>query len=161
MSTVLFHNQIHLHQHIIKNSEKKDSWAKVTILMTVEQHIQPSITDATISKEMWDHLQQMYEPQTAALVVKLFQDLFNIKYQPDSENMLQFVTRVKTLITSISKIGYQLPDCLHAFVLVQQLPPEFKSLVQQLYSMPDRVHFKESVVESKTTIGKYTDDLFY
>ncbi|GAB6024470.1 hypothetical protein CHUAL_009628 [Chamberlinius hualienensis] len=71
---------------------RKDSWAKLTIFMTVE-HIQPSITDATTSKEMWDHLQQIYEPQTAAQIAKLFQDLFNIKYQLVSKTMLQFVTK--------------------------------------------------------------------
>ncbi|GAB6021798.1 hypothetical protein CHUAL_004374 [Chamberlinius hualienensis] len=115
--------------------------------MTVEASIHPSITDSATSKEMWDKLQQYYKPRTAARIAKLFRDLFNIKYQPNDEIMLPFVIRVKKII-SINLIGYQLSDFLHAFTLVQQLPPEYESLVQQLYSLPDTDFTSKKVADT-------------
>ncbi|GFY21321.1 retrovirus-related Pol polyprotein from transposon TNT 1-94 [Trichonephila clavipes] len=80
---------------------------------------------------------EQFEPVSRAAVIRLLDEFFSIKFNPDTESIAVFIARIRKLIERLKDVGQPLNDMYCAFQAIGTLSPEFQGVVQILYHWPD------------------------
>ncbi|GFW46837.1 retrovirus-related Pol polyprotein from transposon TNT 1-94 [Trichonephila clavipes] len=102
------------------------------IYTNISSDLKNLITETTDGVAAWKILKDHFEPVTKARVIQLLDQFFGTKYQPGEEVVI-FISRVKTAATRLQEAGHKLDDLYIGFQLIRWLPQEFQSTVQQIY----------------------------
>lgn len=96
--------------------------AKLIILFSVLDEVQPHIREATTSKESWDKLKIVSESKNKNTILYLQSQLLNLKMQP-TEKVEMFLRRVATLRASLQALEEDVTDTLLMPIVLRALPP--------------------------------------
>ncbi|KAH9292987.1 hypothetical protein KI387_041827, partial [Taxus chinensis] len=83
--------------------------AKLIILFSVTDDVQPHIRDATSAKDAWDKLSTVYEAKNKNAILNLLSQLHTLKFK-HNEKVEVFLRRVATLRASLLALGKEISD---------------------------------------------------
>lgn len=125
--------------------------AYTTIFQGVEQQFQSLISSIEDGKDAWEILKKNFEPSSRARLAGLIDEFYDIKFQPDNEQIGLFCKRVFEKRKMIEDAGFNMPDMLVCFQLIRKLPSEYDHIVQVLYRLGDE-EFTVKKVEDELII---------
>ncbi|GFW23512.1 copia protein [Trichonephila clavipes] len=113
---------------------------------TATRPIQNLIPSTTSPSKAWIILKEQFEPISRASVIRLLDEFFSIKFNPDTESIAVFIARIRKMVERLKDVGHSLNDMYCAFQAIRTLSPEFQGIAQILYRWPDE-DFKLDKVE--------------
>ncbi|KAI0513411.1 hypothetical protein KFK09_009431 [Dendrobium nobile] len=111
-------------------SEAHANWLLVdsnllsALFSTVSQSILPYIITATTAHEAWTVLERRLQPISRSRVIQLKNELYRV--QMKDQPMQQYLTRIKSIVDSISASGFKIDQKISCYIL-NGLPPNFNS----------------------------------
>ncbi|GFS80929.1 SCAN domain-containing protein 3 [Trichonephila clavipes] len=116
--------------------QRKDR-APATIYYGIDEQYRTFISSTTSSSKAWIILKEQFEPVSRASVIRLLDEFFSIKFNPDTESIAVFITRIRKIVERLKGVGHPFNDMYCAFQAIRTLSPEFQDIVQILYRWPD------------------------
>ncbi|KAF8785815.1 Retrovirus-related Pol polyprotein like [Argiope bruennichi] len=84
-----------------------------------------------------ENLKDNFEPVSKARLAVLIDEFFELRFNPEQEQIGIFCKRVSEKKNQVKDVGFEIPDLLVALQLIRRLPAEYDHLVQILYRMKD------------------------
>ncbi|KAH9300798.1 hypothetical protein KI387_012381, partial [Taxus chinensis] len=111
--------------------DRANQKAKLIILFSVSDEVQPHIRESTTTKESWDKLKTVYESKNKNTILHLQSQLLNLKMQP-TEKVEMFLRRVATLRASLQALEEEVTDTSLVPIVLRALPPSYRIFVTTL-----------------------------
>ncbi|KAH9304964.1 hypothetical protein KI387_009368, partial [Taxus chinensis] len=105
--------------------DRANQKAKLIILFSVIDDVQPHIRDAILSKDSWDNLSTVYEVKNNNAILNL---LSQLKFK-HNEKVEVFLRRVSTLRASLLALGKEISDEDLVPIVLRALPLSYKIFV--------------------------------
>ncbi|GFQ68441.1 f-box only protein 38 [Trichonephila clavata] len=104
-----------------------------TIYYGIDEQYKTLISSTTSSSKAWIILKEQFEPISRAAVIRLLDEFFSIKFNPDTESIAVFIARIRKMVERLKNVEHPLNDMYSAFQAIRTLSPEFQGIVQILY----------------------------
>ncbi|GFQ83371.1 f-box only protein 38 [Trichonephila clavata] len=126
--------------------KQRQGRALATIYYGIEEQFRTLMSSITSPSKAWIILKEQFEPVSRTSVIRLLDEFFSIKFNPDTESIAVFIARIRKLVERLKNVGHPLNDMYCAFQAIRTLSPEFQGIVQILYRWPDE-DFKLDIIE--------------
>ncbi|GBN44512.1 hypothetical protein AVEN_156355-1 [Araneus ventricosus] len=110
--------------------------ALATIYLSSEESQKDLVAEAGTAKEAWTLPEEIYEPKSRARIAKLRSEFYSIKKQP-SESIGIYLTHSQQAGKALENAGKSTLEDEVAYQMIENLPPEFENIVQQIYQLND------------------------
>ncbi|GBN73143.1 Retrovirus-related Pol polyprotein from transposon TNT 1-94 [Araneus ventricosus] len=110
--------------------------ALATIYLSLEESQKDLVAEAETAKEAWTLLEEIYEPKSRARIAQLRSEFYSIKKQP-SESIGIYLAHIQQAAKALKNAGKSIPEDEVAYQMIENLPPEFDNIVQQIYQLND------------------------
>ncbi|XP_074337616.1 uncharacterized protein LOC141674811 [Apium graveolens] len=124
---------------ILKETRKKDKKALYTIIQGVDESTFEKISNAKTAKDAWEILQKSFQGVEKVKKVRLqvLRGEFENLKMKSSENIGEFVTRLKTVTNEMKKNGESLDDVRVIEKLLRSLTRKFDYVVTSIEESKD------------------------
>ncbi|GFX55763.1 copia protein [Trichonephila clavipes] len=126
--------------------KQRQDRALATIYYGIDEQYRTLISSTTSPSKAWIILKEQFEPVSRAFVIRLLDEFFSIKFNPDTESIAVFIARIRKMVKRLKDFEHPLNDMYCAFQAIRTLSLEFQSIVQILYRWPDE-DFKLNKIE--------------
>ncbi|GFW69385.1 uncharacterized protein TNCV_487341 [Trichonephila clavipes] len=133
--------------------KQRQDRALATIYYGIDEHYRTLISSTTSPSKAWIILKEQFEPVSRASVMRLLDEFFSIKFNPDAESIAVFIARIPKMVERLKDVGHPLNDMYCAFQAIRTLSPEFQGIVHILYRWPDE-DFKLDKIEIELIVDK-------
>ncbi|GFX20324.1 f-box only protein 38 [Trichonephila clavipes] len=72
---------------------------------------------------------EQFESVSRASIIRLLDELFSIKFNPDTESIAVFIARIRKMVKRLKDVGHPLNGMYCAFQAIRTLSPEFQGIV--------------------------------
>ncbi|GBM98010.1 Intersectin-1 [Araneus ventricosus] len=110
--------------------------ALATIYLSLEESQKDLVAEAETANEAWNLLEEIYEPKSRARIAQLRREFYSIKKQP-SESIGIYLAHIQQTAKALQNAGKSIPEDEVAYQMIENLPPEFDNIVQQIYQLND------------------------
>ncbi|GFQ78201.1 f-box only protein 38 [Trichonephila clavata] len=117
--------------------KQRQDRALATIYYGIEEQYRTLISSTTSPSKAWIIFKELFEPVSRASVIRLLDEFFSIKFNPETESIAVFIVRIRKLFERLKNVGHPLNDMYCAFQAIGTLSQEFQGIVQILYRWPD------------------------
>ncbi|XP_074336690.1 uncharacterized protein LOC141673860 [Apium graveolens] len=124
---------------ILKETRKKDKKALYTIIQGVDESTFEKISNAKTAKDAWEILQKSFQGVEKVKKVRLqvLRGEFENLKMKSSENIGEFVTRLKTVTNEMKRNGENLDDVLVMEKLLRSLTRKFDYVITSIKESKD------------------------
>ncbi|UYV64973.1 hypothetical protein LAZ67_3002613 [Cordylochernes scorpioides] len=116
---------------------KKQGKALATIALSISTEQQIYIIDSKTSKEAWTTLEQIFQPKSRARILQLKKQFVNIIKFIGDENMINYLSRLKTCSDHLREAECEVKDEDMAFSMLAGLPDLYDGIIMNSGSMTD------------------------
>ncbi|GBN54464.1 Cell division cycle 5-like protein [Araneus ventricosus] len=110
--------------------------ALATIYLSLEESQKDLVAEVETAKEAWTLLEEIYKPKSRARIAQLRSEFYSIKKQP-SESIGIYLAHIQQAAKALKNAGKSIPEDEVAYQMIENLPPEFDNIVQQIYQLND------------------------
>ncbi|KNZ53850.1 hypothetical protein VP01_3119g2 [Puccinia sorghi] len=82
------------------------------------------------SKKIWKSISDYFASSQASNRARIFNAVLHVQFNPN--NVLEFITQIKTAISRLHEVGINLPKDIIAYLILHKLPPSMTNISQQI-----------------------------
>ncbi|KNZ56017.1 hypothetical protein VP01_251g9 [Puccinia sorghi] len=82
------------------------------------------------SKKIWKSISDYFASSQASNRARIFNAVLHVQFNPN--DVLEFITQVKTAISRLHEVGIILPKDIIAYLILHKLPPSMTNISQQI-----------------------------
>ncbi|GFQ69809.1 f-box only protein 38 [Trichonephila clavata] len=111
-------------RHDKSEYKQQQDTALVTIYYGIDEQYKPLISSTTSKSKVWIILKEQFEPVSKASVIQILDELFSIKFNPDTKSIAVFIARIRKMVERLKNVGHPL-NMYCAFKAIRRLSLEF------------------------------------
>jgi len=123
-------NDENLNLNIAANRDKNDR-AIGELVLAVQKHIYPLISDCETAFEAWNLLKERFEDSNNELAVSLRCDLYNLRYE-ECKDMADMMEKITNTSRKLTKIGSAMDDRELLLLAESKVPPKYRHVISSL-----------------------------
>lgn len=97
---------------------------------------------------VWNILKENFRSVSRASIMRLLDEFFSIRFDPNSENIGLFCARIKNAVQLLADAGHPVEELYQSFQAIRYLPPDYQNVVQLIYRWDDK-EFKLCNIEKE------------
>ncbi|GFW41587.1 f-box only protein 38 [Trichonephila clavipes] len=90
--------------------KQRQDRALATIYCGIDEQYRTLISSTTSPSKAWIILKEQFEPVSRASVIRLLDEFFSIKFNPDTESIAVFIARIRKMVERLKDVGHPLND---------------------------------------------------
>ncbi|KAF8795519.1 Retrovirus-related Pol polyprotein like [Argiope bruennichi] len=114
---------------------RKDK-AYSAIYLNISKNYRCIIADIEDPVVAWKRIEDHFQPDSRARIIGLTDVFFSCRINPQEEIGI-YAARIRRIVEQLKDAGKPISDWYQAFQLIRFLPPEFNSIVQNIYRWND------------------------
>ncbi|UYV75490.1 hypothetical protein LAZ67_13000394 [Cordylochernes scorpioides] len=115
----------------------KQEKALAMIALTISPSQQIHIMDCTTAREVWDTLEQVYEPKSRSRILQLKKQFISIRFE-EQEMMTNYLGRLKICSDHLREAGAEMQDQDLAYSMLAGLPESYDGIIMTFSNVEDK-----------------------